>query len=420
MSIVGYDIKMKFSNNLTLFLIYPFLAFIKSVRYIHIREHFWIVLLFALFFCYTFIPIPGSDATRYEERQVSLGDYTFYEYISDVKNMYSLESRFPDLYVYTVQFIASKFTSDIRGFRLLFGLIYYFTFLSLIRYLRLNLSANEYRFNWFLIGIVYIIPLSSGLNGIRWPLALMVYLLGSYQYIKSKELKYALLASISIFVHFIFVYSVLFLFFFILTKKFYNPKFASLIVFLGFVLSNLLLSGVKDNLSLLGERVEDKAVSYTENDNWKEHRLNQDAKQHWYVKFKKTAPSSFTLAALLITTYFGVALRKSKFTRDLQYFALLCFLAAFISSQILVAADNRFMFNALGIGLIYLYHLYNENQESKMLKYIKNIYLPILVITILVVMRIDLYTVSPNLLFGNIFIEMYYRFDEGIQDLIGI
>ena len=113
---------------LLLFLISPLLAFVNSVKHIHKREHFWIVLSFALFFCYTYIPIPYSDATRYEERFSSIQEYNFSTYVNDVINMYGDKSFYQDAYIYTIQFFVSPFTTDGRIYRSILGFIYFYTF----------------------------------------------------------------------------------------------------------------------------------------------------------------------------------------------------------------------------------------------------------------------------------------------------
>jgi hypothetical protein len=398
----------------------PISAFAQSVRKIHIKEHFWIVLLFALFFCYTYIPIPGSDATRYVDRFGSLSNYGFGQYWEDVTNMYDESALYHDAYVYTIQLVVSHFTSDIRVYRLVLGFVYFFTFFSLIKYLIMNNLGQKNKFNWFILGIIFIISFTAGINGIRWPLALMVFLLGSYRYITTSQLKFLLLACLSALIHFIFFYSVIFFLIYILTKKYYNPKIIALLVLGSFFASTFILSGIKNNLGVLGKGLEGSSLNYIENESWKEKRKEGFQSTNWYVQLQRTAPNIFVILSLFITTYFGFNLKISATTLSLQYFALICFLASYFSSQLLVATDNRFAINATASGFLYLFHLYHENADHKVMKFLKTVYVPIAVLTILVNMRADLYTVSPNLVFGNVFTEMYYKFDESIQDLLGL
>lgn len=405
---------------LLIFLVLPIAAFAQSVRKIHIKEHFWIVLLFALFLCYTYIPIPGSDATRYIDRFGSLSNYGFSQYWEDIKGMYDGSGLYRDAYVYTIQLLISPFTSDIRVYRLVLGFIYFYTFLSLIKCLILNNLGQRTKFNWFILGVVFIISFTAGINGIRWPLALMVFLLGTYRYITTSQTKYLFLASLSILIHFIFFLSVLFLLLFVVTRKYYNPKITSLLILGLFIFSNLFALQFTNNAAIIGDGFEEKVVGYTENESWKEQRTEGFKSINWYVQLQRTLPNTFVFFALIITTYFGLRLRKSDLVTSLQYLAFLSFFISFISAQLVDQNSNRFAIVATAIGLIYLYHLYNENPENKLMNFLRKIYIPIAVLTILVNMRADLYTISPNLIFGNVFTEMIYRFDESIQQLIGL
>lgn len=405
---------------LLLFLISPLLAFVNSVKHIHKREHFWIVLLFALFFSYTYIPWPESDAYRYKEKFETLNNYDFTKYINDVQSMYNGQGKDQDMYVSTIQLLVSPFTNDVRVYWLVLGFIYYYTFLSLIKKILITNIKRTIKFNWFIIGIVFIISFTGGINGVRWPLALMVFLLGSYQYITTSKIKFILLASLSPLIHFVFFYSVIFLFLYVLTKKYYNPKITSLLVLGGFFLSTFLVSGIKSNIGIIGESVSEKSSAYIENETWKEQRIEGFQSMNWYVKLQRSTPYYFAVLSLFITTYFSFNLKKSSITIALQYFTLLSFLASFLASQLLVDTDNRYTINAMALCFIYLYHLFNENPENRMLNVLNKIYMPLAILTVLVTMRADLYTVSPNLVFGNIFTEMFYRFDENIQELVGL
>ncbi|MEN9304713.1 MAG: hypothetical protein RL264_3142 [Bacteroidota bacterium] len=405
---------------LLIFLVLPIAAFAQSIRKIHIKEHFWIVLLFALFFSYTYIPLQGSDAMRYVDRFGSLNNYGFSQYLEDIKGMYDGSGFYQDAYVYTIQLVVSPFTSDIRVYRLVLGFVYFFTFLSLIKYLILNNLGQRTKFNWFILGIVFIISFTSGINGIRWPLAFMVFLLGAYRYITTSHKKYLFLASLSLLIHFIFFLSVLIFLLFVLTRKYYKPKITSLFVLVLFFFSNFFATQLTSNATVIGDGFEEKVVEYSENESWKEQRTEGFNSMNWYVQLQRTAPNTFVFFALIITTYFGLKLRKSDLVTSLQYLAFLSFFISFISAQLVDQNSNRFAIVATAVGLIYLYHLYNENPKNKVLNVLRKVYIPIAVLTILGNIRADLYTVSPNLVFGNVLTEMFYRFDESIQGLVGL
>lgn len=411
---------LTFKDVYTLFLISPFILFLNSWKKFYLRSHFLGIFLFSLFYSYTFIPIPSSDATRFEYRISNLGDYSWDLYVHDLKGMYEEESLYTDAYVYTVQFILSTLTDNIKIYRLFFGFVYFLTFLSLIKLLVSfkTKSITPKKFNWFLLGLIFLIPFSSGLNGVRWPLALMVFLYSSYSYMRTRKIKFIILALTSFFIHFISFYLLLFLVIFILTRRFYNPKIISLLILVSFFFSLAFTSSIKSNTGLLGKGIENRSTGYIENENYKEERENHLKSLNWYIIFDRDSSNYFILFALLVTTNFGLGLQKSQLTSNLQYFALLMFLASFFSGQLLDTISNRFYLSANAGGLLYLYHLYHENSSKKIMQTLKRIYIPIIVLHILIILRADLYTVSPNLLMGNIFTEMYHSYETSIQDMI--
>ena len=401
-------------------MIFPLMAFVNSVRRIHLREHFWIVLLFALFFSYTYIPIPNSDSFRYLERFNSIEDYNLPQYVHDISGIYSGASEDQDAYIYSIQFLVSPFAADIRVYWLVLGFVYFYTFLTLMKYIISSNQSKSRKFNWFILGLIFLISFTAGINGIRWPLALMVFLLGSYRYISTSKFKFIALASLSVFIHFISFYLVFFLLIFVFTKRFYNPKLTSLFVLVTFFISSFYVSRVQSNAGVFGKGLSEATAGYIENETWQEQRMEEFEKVNWYVQLQRTAPYNFVMLALTVLVLFGFSLKKSSTVLALEYFALLNFLASSLSAQLLVLSDNRFNISATAIGLLYLYYLFNENSDNKLVNNIMKLYIPISILTILVNLRADLYTVSPNLVFGNLITEFVYRFDESIQELIGL
>jgi predicted transglutaminase-like protease len=201
---------------------------------------------------------------------------------------------------------------------------------------------------------------------------------------------------------------------------FYNPKVTSLFVLIVFFISSFYVSRVQSSSGILGKGISEATSGYIENEAWQEQRLEEFEKVNWYVQLQRTAPYNFVMLALIVVVFFGAKLKKSPAVRALEYFALLNFLASSLSAQLLVLSDNRFNISATAFGLVYLYYLYNENSETRLVNRIMQLYIPIAVLTILVNLRSDLYTVSPNIVFGNVITEFIYRFDESIQELVGL
>jgi len=404
-----------------LFLLSPATAFYFGIKNYNSKYARKYIFLFSLFYSMSYIPIPYSDATRYEKRIQEIPEYTFSSYVNEIKNMYNSDALYNDAYVHTVFFILLPFTRNIIIFRLVFALVYFSVYLALIREIKFSniLSTNKH-FNWFILGIIFLISFSSGISGVRWPLALMVFLLGYFKYISKPKIRYLFLVSSSLLIHFIAGYIVFFFFIFILTQRFYNPINSLILLIITFAFNLVIISSVKSSAANFGEGVESKTSAYIGNENYKEKREDHLKSLNWYVRFNRYSTNYFVLFALVMSIYFLRRTNKSNFVLKLEYFAILMFIASFISAQLVDSLSNRFYQSANGCGLIYLYCLYEENKDSKFLNRLQMIYKPIILIHMAVILRGDLYTVSPNVVLGNVFTEMFYSFDTSIQEIIGI
>lgn len=405
-----------FKFELLVFLFSPFLAFVRNLMKIQNRPSFWIVLMFAMFYSYSFMPVSESDADRYNERLSSLEEYDFDDYLEDLSGMYNGKGFYQDAYIYTVQFLVSPVIKDIKLYRLVFGFIYFLTFLTFVKNLQMGELEIYVKYNWFFIGLVFIIPFTAGINGVRWPLAFFVFTLGSYMYVRYGNIKYIILASLSVLIHFIFFYSVFFLLLFVFTRSIYKPKFVLFLLLLVLIFGSILSRPIKSNFGVLGKGVEEKSLSFTEDENYRENRSEVFENLNWYVTAANTWPYIFVFSALLATTILKIP--KSSLTNSLQYFAFINFIASILAAQIIDETSNRYTTVSIATGLIYLYHLYLENSKNWRLKFLNYCYFPILLLVVLVTLRADLYTVSPNLVFGNIFTELLISYEASLQELI--
>ncbi len=414
------SINSSFKSKLLIFILSPFIAFLGSVRKLEYNGNLWIVLLFTLYFSFTFIPVPRSDATRYEQRFTSLENYNIERYITDISGMYDGESMYQDAYVYTVQFLISHFTKDIRIYRLFFGFVYFLFFLKFIQYLiRCCINYNS-RFNWFILGIVFLISFTAGINGIRWGLGLWVFLTGIIKFIKTERYKYLFLVVISGLIHFSYIYLLIFVIFYVITKKFYsNNRMLQVVIMIFLVMLNSFFGNlIKSNLGIIGSGVEEKAIGYVENENYQTTRLEKFNNNNWYIQLQRTVPVFYVFGIVLFTLVVFRNKSISLFTSGLQYFTLVMYLSSIVSIQFLDSTSNRYTIIAMASGVIYLYFLNNELVKSKLMRLITLTYVPIAVLNILVILRGDLFTVSPNLIFGNIMWELLYTFDESIMTIL--
>ncbi|MFD2201844.1 EpsG family protein [Shivajiella indica] len=395
-----------------LFLINPFITFLLGIKNFRFKADRIFILLYGVFYGLTFIPIENSDATRYEERIATIGNYSFKEYSRDILGMYGSEARYNDAYVYTVYLIMGQFTSDPKLFRAFFAFIYFLVLIALIGNLY-ELSRFNYISKpviWFLLGLVFLMNLSAGINGVRWPLALQVFLLGYVLYLRKGSFKYLLLAMSSFLIHFMAAFFIPFVLLFHLTKNVYRPIWILFLTAIVVASSVFILNSIQSNLGILGEGVEERSSGYVSNETFQEQRIEHMQNWNWYLRFDRYSTYYFGLIALAISVLFSKKINKDDISKQMEYFAFLIFIASFLSGTLVDPISNRFFLAANGTALIYLYYLSSINRNSRLLKVFKFIYIPIGILHILIMLRADILTFSSNLIIGNVFTEMIYRY----------
>lgn len=391
-----------------LFLVYPVLSFIYGIRNFRIKGYRIFLVLFGIFYGLTYIPTEGSDAETYAERISTLGTYDFNQYWYDITHMYDVGAMYSDAYIYTAFFVISKFTSDPAVYRAVFALVYYsvFVFLlgSIYDFVRKN-SKYKSTF-WYFLGIVFLISLSGGINGVRFPLALHLFLLGIFLYITKRKILYLLICVLAFFVHFMMGYLLLFTLLYALTKRFYKPLPTMIIAGLFFVFAAAVGNTVMGNLGYLGGGIEERATSFTTNEDYKEMRNQHLQSVNWYIQFNRYSTYYFGIFALAVTVIFRSRIFKDRTARDLEYFALLMYIASAISGQLVDELSNRYYLIANGAFLIYLYYVSSLN-NSVIFRRLLYIFIPIVILHTLIILRGEQNTFSAHLLMGNVFTEFF-------------
>lgn len=392
------------------FIIYPLLAFVNSVRFPKVKEYRIIVYAFAIFYGYTFVPTPNSDATRYEERVTQLESYPFNEYWQDISTMYDADVPYNDAYVYTVLFVVSKFSSNPIVYRVVFATIYFYILLGLFYsvYDYVEINKKYKAVFWYVLGLVFVLNLSSGINGVRFPLALQLFFLGFFKYVTTNKWKYLLLCFSTFLVHFMMGFSIIFLLIFVLTKKYYNPLYALILCLVFFVVSSSGL--VASNAALLGDGIEQKTESYSENEEYREHRNAHLDSVNWYIKFDRFSTYYFGLLSLVLIIAYRKKIQKDALASHLEYFTILMYIASFVSAQLVDELSNRYYIFANTALLILMYYLSSIN-NNKIIRRLTLIFIPVGLLHILIMLRADQTTISSNLLFGNLITEYFYKND---------
>jgi len=400
-----------------IFLISPFAAFAISVGKFGYKEFRMFILVFFMLYGYTFLPIPQGDGDKYKQAYISSAStYDFSEYAKDIKSIFEGTSLNPDFYAQTLMFVSSQISDDYRVYFVLAALIYYSVLLKMFHCIWNITRGNNSRYIFFFIGCCFVLNLSAGLNGIRFPLGFWIFSYGALNLILKDKLKYLFIAASSVLVHFSMAFSLVFLIIFYFLKYTSNPKLLYTLLVIGIVVTLLFPTFLTSFNDLLGGSYESKLQAYSGEDYINE-REDHVQKWNWYVQVNLVATYYFCIVAIIISKLAVFKIKFDTLGNRLFGFGMLMIMHSFLSGSLVDSISNRYYILVNLFGLIYLYYLSSINPGNKLLSILKYIYIPILIINVLVVLRGDLYTVSPILVFGNAIFIFTTEATTSIQEM---
>ena len=397
----------------------PFFAFLVSLKSYASGQYRVFILCFLILYGYTFIPIPNSDATRYIDYFNKFSAYNISDFKYIILNTYSAESANPDIYAPLLLFITTRFSDDYRIFFTFQSFIYFAIALSLWKTIWELTVRNKsgYRMLFF-IGTVFVLNISAGLNGVRFPLGFMVFSLGALKYLLTNNKRFLLLAMLSVFVHFSLVYPFLFLIMFSVLQRSRNHDIVMVILIIVLSASSVMSLFISSNMSLLGPGFQNKLGAFT-SEGFMESRGTHIQNWNWYIQFNLYSPTYLIIGAIILSWMGRFKLKNDPISKKLILFSILLLIQCILSGNILDPITNDRYFQLMNLfGLITLSYLAYLNQTSVMLKTISYIYAPILLLRVLIFIRTDLDTVSPVLIFGNIFLNFIYKVNISIYELL--
>lgn len=402
----GSRINTKNKNELylwILFLIFPLSAFLLAIKNYRIKSSRKFVILFGGLYGLLYIPIPNSDATRYQSYYSSFRNYSFENYIYDITNVFSSDNLFPDIYAYTVFFIGNLFSSNPQVFHMITGLIYFFVFVKLIDCIYdKDHKILKRAYGLFFLGIVFITSFSAGINGVRWPLGVIVFLYGALNLLTQNKIRFLFIAAISILIHFSLYPIVL-----VLGGYYFIPFFRRINVLVAFAILTLIASSlfgalIFGNSDLLGGVIEDKLTDYT-GEGYVEKRAAGQSNWNFYVPLLNFGNYFFAIGALFIMWLKQKKMKTSHTTRQLFGYAIVMAGFSFMANAVVDLSTNRYTIIVGFFTLIYLIYMGFINKGSKILKVLMYCYTPILILRIFSMIKIDSETISLELLLNPIF-----------------
>jgi hypothetical protein len=401
-----------------LFVIYPLGALIIAAKNFKNKEFRIFILAFFVLFGYSFVIVDESDGSRYRDDFVVANEYTFNQYSDDIQQVFVGKAINPDFYSLTLKYVAKFFSNNYHFYFALAAFIYFFVYLKFLGEIwdKIYEISAKFYLNFF-IGIVFLFTISAGINGIRFPLALWVFSYGAWNLILKDQFKYLIIASLSILIHFSLNFSFIFLIIFYASR--YNSNRNLLLTLLALVFVSIsAFPGIFEALmNFLGGSMGDKMAGYSDDD-YIDSRKDIVVQWNWYVAFNLFGSYYFSIIAVLLSKFKTFKLKFDTTSNRLFGFVIIMLIHSLFSAAVVDPISNRYAILVNLFSLIYLMYLSANNSESKLLKVMNYIYLPILVISVLVKLRVDLDTFNSVLFFGNAIMVFIIDSSISIQELL--
>lgn len=399
---------------LILFLLWPFLSFLRAIRY------YWkpwaknAVWLFTVFFGYNII-IHGS----YTDIQGYVAQFKEFTRLdmpiaSFLNSLYSRESGYTDIVQQIISYIVSKVTSDSRILTAIFGLIFGFFY-----------SRNV----WYLIGlsrkpldnisgsVIIVFALIMGMwemNVYRFSTASHVFLFGVIPFLFERKTKYLFISPLSILFHFSFILPVTLLFIYIFLGN--RIVLYYILYILSFLISAIDLETLRQYLSFLPEIFQGKVLIYT-NEDFASSRTEGFINSSWHVRF---AAFSIKYSVLLISSWVFFNFRKLRNVCGYllsTYSLSLLFLAVFNVLGVIPGID-RFPRLCYLLFFAFLFGFIQSTTIVKSLKYVLILVSPFLIFYCLYNIRLWLGFVSFSTIISNPFFAWVFENKTSIIELI--
>lgn len=305
-----------------LFIIWPFLALVSSIKNRNspwAKNIFW---LFCIFYGFTFV-MSGidSDAYRYMKafEELSESDYTIFQFLPQ---LYSSESSYVDILYPFISFFVSRVTGDSRILMAIFALIFGFFYSRNLWYLFKKLKPNIIlSIMLFIIGFALLIPIWK-VGAFRFNTAIHIFIYGALPFIIDGDKKKLWVIFLSVFVHFSFALPIIILLLYIF---FGNRLWFYFTLFLiSLIVSQIDLESVKAITDLLPGIYQSKSNQYLTEDMAK-NSLEGIKATNWYIQYYIEI-IKWLVSSFLIVFFIN---KHSIFHKNDSNYKLFCFVLLF-------------------------------------------------------------------------------------------
>ncbi|HEY0740164.1 MAG TPA: EpsG family protein [Chryseosolibacter sp.] len=407
------------SNTAKIFAIWPFLAFIFSVfDFGKQSSRITIILFFTLLGFSMVLNRETMDGYKHSQVFEAAKDITLSNFTDEVQNILLFRSvENVDFYLYTTNFLFSRFTSDPRIIFTFHSFIFALLLVSFLGSIYDNVPGI-----WPTVSIliflllVFINPITN-VHFIRFPIGSWIFLTGAYHFIVTRKTRFIAFAFLAVIVHFAFTYAVAAL---LLYAVFGNRHLIySAVLAFSFIVPDLFYNNVSFMDASLDEgNIEKKIYAYS-NEEYIETRKQGLESAAWYRAYRIQIIQYSMYVIMLIATFH--ALRTKRYDQtQMNLLAFLILLLAFVNFGFSFdSLGRRFFLVWLVLACVYLirYFTYFSSQS------LRNFSLMFLAIPVafyvIMQLRIGLEVTSVSWFIGNIVVIIAGFIDDTILDLAG-
>ncbi len=412
------------------FVLWPFGSFAMALKNVFFKHNQKIILAFSFLYGYS-VFLSSGDILRYEQSfyDVILFDWDYYVYlIQNRHNMTEMDTYSnsaiifqPDYFALSLQFFVSRFTENPRWFWALLSLIYTYLTLNFLNifYQEVNWIKKFYLQKIFLIGLIMIVPFFVGVTGVRfWP-ALFLFTSYAILFLNTKRLKYLIIASLSILIHFSFLLPVA-----LLVLVFFMPKskyFYKLLVTVGLIY--MLVGTISSSLGFISSvssnmdetSVSNRSEAYSSED-FLAARNDKELQTNWYVRYNTNFVLYFFILIGVLDVLGFLKFKENNFLYNTYPLFLIFLILLMITKDLGSISRFRYVFYLLLLGRYLI--LIGLQPNNKKLKLIAICFMPILFLHIIVSFRSGFYTVDPLLLVNNSVLSFFMHSDISLSEFL--
>lgn len=401
------------------FLLSPIVAFIAALIKYKSKYSHLIFVLFTSVFGYNMVAESEAfDLYRVHELLQVYNPYTIgqiassyiYTWTNKGENYVDMHNS-ADLYSSVVSIIVSRFTNNGRVLMAIFGLIYGYVFVSVLKKFLYNLQYEDLFTVLILLFASFMMPLHQ-LAGVRYGTATYIFVFGILSYFQSNDyenriIKLVLLTILSCLVHFSFVLPAFILFFYVFILSHFNAEkllYALYSIYLlSFLFPNLLSSVLPSDIgTMFGEGIASRTALYTDTIVNNENKSIYYSNTSWFVLF----PSLFSSYVIKFGVFIWVIFRNKIIYNSVVLKMLSIIILFLIIVNFSSGVSNLGPRLMMVTGILFFYYLFvlqQQNFSNQLLKNILTIISLLMGLKIMLDFRIIIEYTSLVLYYGSVF-----------------